>query len=110
MAFVSVKGNLTNNPKVTQCSNGNELVQFGIAENQPNGEPQYHNIAIFTNKLGYYSAEVKKGDFVLIRGRINSRKYEKLVKVGAVTKKVPSVYTELLADRLHVIWRKPVEV
>jgi single-strand DNA-binding protein len=81
---VFIIGNLTRDPEIKALPSGNKLCQFGVATNKifkdkegvKKESVEYHNIVAF-NKLGELSAQyLKKGQQVLVEGRIQTRSWD----------------------------------
>lgn len=78
-------GNLTRDPEVKALPNGNKICEFSIATNrvykdaqgEKQEEVQFHNIVIFGKQAETSGQYLKKGQQVLIEGRISTRSWEK---------------------------------
>ncbi len=77
-------GNLTRDPELKSLPTGNKVTQFGIATNRvyklENGTKQesteYHNIVVFGRQAETSAQYLKKGQNVLIEGRIQTRSWD----------------------------------
>ncbi len=77
-------GNLTRDPELKSLPTGNKVTQFGIATNRvyklENGTKQesteYHNIVVFGRQAETSAQYLKKGQSVLIEGRIQTRSWD----------------------------------
>ena len=74
-------GNLTKDPELKSLPTGTKVTQFGLATNRvykdTNGARQesteYHNIVVFGKQAETSAQYLKKGQSVLIEGRIQTR-------------------------------------
>ena len=77
-------GNLTRDPELKSLPTGNKVTQFSIATNRvyklENGTKQesteYHNIVVFGRQAETSAQYLKKGQSVLIEGRIQTRSWD----------------------------------
>lgn len=77
-------GNLTRDPEQKALPNGTAVTQFSIATNRiykdANGQKQeqaeYHNIVVFGRQAETSGQYLKKGQGVLIEGRIQTRSWD----------------------------------
>lgn len=77
-------GNLTRDPEVKTLTNGNKICEFSIATNRiykdahgsKQEEVQFHNIVIFGKQAETSGQFLKKGQQVLLEGRISTRSWE----------------------------------
>lgn len=77
-------GNLTRDPELRALPTGNKVTQFSIATNRvyklENGTKQesteYHNIVVFGRQAETSAQYLKKGQSVLIEGRIQTRSWD----------------------------------
>ena len=77
-------GNLTRDPELKSLPTGNKVTQFSIATNRvyklENGTKQesteYHNIVVFGRQAETSAQYLKKGQNVLIEGRIQTRSWD----------------------------------
>jgi len=80
---VQLTGNLGSNPEIKVFDNGNKLARFSIATKEEyrtkSGEKaedtQWHFIAAWGKMAEQIEAELKKGSFVSIEGRLTTRNY-----------------------------------
>ncbi len=95
-------GNLTRDPEVKALPSGTKLCQFGMATNKIYKDKEgvkkeaveYHNIVAF-NKLGELSGQyLKKGQQVLVEGRLQTRSWD-----GQDGQK--KYRTEIIADNIQ---------
>ena len=81
---VYVLGNLTRDPEMKALPSGSKVTQFSIATNRvwkdQNGQKQeqveYHNIVVFGRQAETSAQYLKKGQQVLIEGRIQTRSWD----------------------------------
>lgn len=77
-------GNLTRDPEMKALPNGNKVTSFSLATNRvykdANGAKQeqveYHNIVVFGRQAETSAQYLKKGQGVLIEGRIQTRSWD----------------------------------
>jgi single-strand DNA-binding protein len=77
-------GNLTRDPEVKALPNGNKICEFSLATNRvykdaqgnKQEEVQFHNIVIFGKQAETSGQYLKKGQQVLIEGRVSTRSWE----------------------------------
>lgn len=77
-------GNLTRDPEVKALPNGNKICEFSLATNRvykdaqgnKQEEVQFHNIVIFGKQAETSGQYLKKGQQVLLEGRISTRSWE----------------------------------
>ncbi len=96
-------GNLTRDPELTSLPSGQKVCKFGVATNRvwkdKNGTKQesatFHNIIVW-GKQGEISAQyLKKGQQVMIEGRIENRSWDDK------TTGEKKYRTEIIADRVQ---------
>ena len=98
---VFIVGNLTRDPELKALPSGSQVASFGIATNRvwkdQNGEKkeavEFHNIVVFGHQAETSAQYLKKGQQVLVEGRIQTRSWE---KDGA-----KQYRTEIVADRVQ---------
>lgn len=80
---ITVVGNLTREPELRFINSGRAVCELGIASNrryQVNGEWQeevsYFNLTVWGEYGENCAASFKKGDRVLVSGRLQARQYE----------------------------------
>ncbi len=96
-------GNLTRDPELKALPSGTKVAEFAIATNrsykdangQTKDETQYHNIIVFGRQAETSSQYLKKGQGVLIEGRIQTRSWDD--KVSGEKK----YRTEIIADAVQ---------
>ena len=96
-------GNLTRDPEMKSLPNGTAVTQFSIATNriykdaqgQKQEQAEYHNIVIFGRQAETSAQYLKKGQGVLIEGRIQTRSWDD--KVTGEKK----YRTEIIADQVQ---------
>ena len=96
-------GNLTRDPELKSLPTGNKVTQFSIATNRvyklENGTKQesteYHNIVVFGRQAETSAQYLKKGQSVLIEGRIQTRSWD---DAATSTKKYR---TEIVAESVQ---------
>ena len=77
-------GNLTRDPEMRSLPNGNKVTSFSIATNRVYKDAQgvkqeqaeYHNIVVFGRQAETSAQYLKKGQGVLIEGRIQNRSWD----------------------------------
>lgn len=77
-------GNLTRDPELKALPNGTAVTSFGIATNriykdaqgQKQEQVEYHNIVIFGRQAETSAQYLKKGQGVMIEGRIQTRSWD----------------------------------
>lgn len=80
---VQLTGNLGGNPEIKIFDNGNKLARFSIATTEEyrtkSGEKaedtQWHYVAVWGKMAEQIEAELKKGSFVTVEGRLTTRNY-----------------------------------
>ncbi len=98
---VFIAGNLTRDPELKALPSGANVASFGIATNRvwrdQNGEKreatEFHNIVVFGRQAETSAQYLKKGQQVLVEGRLQTRSWE---KDGA-----KQYRTEIVADRVQ---------
>lgn len=96
---VYVLGNLTRDPELKALPNGSKVTQFSLATNRTwkdqagakQEQVEYHNIVVFGRQAETSAEYLKKGQQVLVDGRIQTRSWD-----GADGKK--NYRTEIIAD------------
>lgn len=81
---VYLYGNLTRDPEMRSLPNGNKVTSFSLATNRvykdANGTRQeqveYHNIVVFGRQAETSAQYLKKGQGVMIEGRIQTRSWD----------------------------------
>ena len=77
-------GNLTRDPELKALPTGTKVTEFAIATNrsfkdqngQTKDETQYHNIVVFGRQAETSAQYLKKGQGVLIEGRVQTRSWD----------------------------------
>jgi single-strand DNA-binding protein len=77
-------GNLTRDPEMKSLPNGTAVTQFSLATNriykdaqgQKQEQVEYHNIVIFGRQAETSAQYLKKGQGVMIEGRIQTRSWD----------------------------------
>lgn len=95
-------GNLTRDPELRAIPNGSKVASFSVATNRvwkdKNGQKQentdYHNIVVFGPQAEACGQYLKKGNMVLVEGRIQTRSWDD--QAG-----VKKYRTEVVADRVQ---------
>ena len=102
MNKVFLVGNLTADPVAKTTSTGKVLVNFTVACNdniQAKDHTNFFSCVAWNNQANFISSYVKKGDTVVIDGKLNRRSY--------VNKEGKNVYvTEIVVDNVKTINRK----
>ncbi len=96
-------GNLTRDPEITVIVSGQKVCKFGVATNRiwkdKNGVRQemtnYHNIVVWGKQAETSAQYLKKGQQVMIEGRIETRSWDD--KTSGEKK----YRTEIVADRVQ---------
>ena len=96
-------GNLTRDPELTAIPSGQKVCKFGVATNRvwkdKNGVKQetasYHNIVVWGRQAETSAQYLKKGQQVLVEGRIETRSWDD--KTSGEKK----YRTEIVADRIQ---------
>lgn len=96
-------GNLTRDPEMKSLPNGTAVTQFSIATNrvykdaqgQKQEQTEYHNIVVFGRQAETSAQYLKKGQGVMIEGRIQTRSWDD--KVTGEKK----YRTEIVADAVQ---------
>lgn len=99
---VFVLGNLTRDPELKALPSGTQVAQFGLATNRvwrdqqgaKQEDTQFHNVVVFGRQAETTAQFVKKGDTVLIEGRIQTRSWD--AQDGQKRYR-----TEIVADRVQ---------
>ncbi|MBT6746516.1 MAG: single-stranded DNA-binding protein [Flavobacteriales bacterium] len=81
---VQLIGNLGNDPQITKLENGNSLAKFSVATNESYlnkaGErienTQWHNIIAWGKTAEIVEKILKKGNEVVVEGKLINRSYE----------------------------------
>ncbi len=95
-------GNLTRDPEVKALPSGVKVASFGVATNRvwkdKNGVKQenvdFHNIVVFGRQSEVVGQYMKKGNSILIEGRMQTRSWD---DASGVKKYRP----EIIADRIQ---------
>ena len=95
-------GNLTRDPEMKSLPSGIKVTTMGIATNRvfknKNGEKQedtqFHNVVVFGNQAEVVNQYLRKGQSVLVEGRIQTRSWD-----GQDGQK--RYRTEIVADRVQ---------
>lgn len=95
-------GNLTKDPELKALPTGMKVASFSLATNrvwvgqdgQKKEESQFHNIVVFGRQAETVSQYMKKGNSILIEGRIQTRSWD-----GPDGKK--NYRTEIVADAVQ---------
>lgn len=77
-------GNLTRDPEMRSLPNGNKVTSFSLATNRvykdasgaKQEQVEYHNIVVFGRQAETSAQYLKKGQGVLIEGRIQTRSWD----------------------------------
>lgn len=98
---VFIAGNLTRDPELKALPSGSNVASFGVATNRTwrdqNGEKkeatEFHNIVVFGKQADTCAQYLKKGQQVLVEGRLQTRSWDK--------DGVKQYRTEIVADRVQ---------
>lgn len=98
---VFIAGNLTRDPELRALPSGANVTSFGVATNRvwkdQNGEKkeatEFHNMVVFGRQADTCAQYLKKGQQVLVEGRIQTRSWEKEGQ--------KHYRTEIVADRVQ---------
>lgn len=96
-----IAGNLTRDPELKALPSGANVASFGVATNRvwkdQNGEKkeatEFHNIVVFGRQADICAQYLRKGQQVLVEGRLQTRSWE---RDGA-----KQYRTEIVADRVQ---------
>ncbi len=91
---VLLEGNVGNIGNVYENTNGKKSFKFDLGQNN-NGNSQFVSITVKGNLVESYGNKIEKGDWITIKGRINS--YSKEVE----GKKYKEKMTEILAFEIE---------
>ena len=77
-------GNLTRDPEMKSLPNGNKVTSFSLATNRvykdqagnKQEQTEYHNIVVFGRQAETSAQYLKKGQGVMIEGRIQTRSWD----------------------------------
>jgi single-strand DNA-binding protein len=97
-----ILGNLTRDPELKSLPSGSKVTSFSVATNrvwkdqagQKQEQVEYHNIVVFGRQAETCAQYLKKGQQVLVEGRIQTRSWD-----GTDGKK--NYRTEILADAVQ---------
>src|SRR3989344_5796044 len=100
---VIIVGNLTRDPEINAIPSGQKVCKFGVATNRvwkdKSGAKQesvtYHNIVVWGKQAENSAQYLKKGQQVMIEGRIETRNWDD--KTSGEKK----YRTEIIADRVQ---------
>lgn len=95
-------GNLTRDPELRALPSGTKVTTFGVATNrvfkdkngQKQEDTQFHNVVVFGQQAEVVNQYLKKGQSVLVEGRIQTRSWD-----GQDGQK--RYRTEIVADRVQ---------
>ena len=98
---VFIAGNLTRDPELKALPSGANVSSFGVATNRTwrdqNGEKkeatEFHNIVVFGRQADTCAQYLKKGQQVLVEGRLQTRSWDKDGQ--------KQYRTEIVADRVQ---------
>lgn len=96
-------GNLTRDPELKSLPSGTKVTEFGLATNRTykdqagalKEETQFHNIVVFGRQAETSAQFLKKGQGVLIEGRIQTRSWDDANGGGKKYR------TEIIADAVQ---------
>lgn len=99
---VFIIGNLTRDPEHKALPSGTAVTSFGVATNrvwrdkegQKKEEVQFHNIVVFGKQADTAAQYLKKGNSVMVEGRIQTRNWD--AQDGSKRNK-----TEIVAERIQ---------
>lgn len=83
--LVILQGNLTKDPKLRYTPNGNAVVSFSLATNEPYKDKQdgqwkekaeFHNVIFWGQQAEFISQYIHKGDKATVIGRLQTRKWD----------------------------------
>ena len=82
---VFLLGNLTRDPEERALPSGTKVVSFGLATNRRYKDTagawqeatEYHNVVVFGRQGEVAAQYLKKGDMVLVEGRLQTRSWER---------------------------------
>ena len=78
---ISIMGNICNDIELKTTQNGNAVVNFNVAvarDYQSNGErlTDFFEVAAFGNTASFIERNFRKGQMIVVKGRMQSRKWE----------------------------------
>lgn len=109
MNIAILKGNVGQDPKVTNFKDGGKVAQFSLAttehyrtkDGEDKSKTDWHNIVIRrTGLAGVAEKFVKKGTPLLIQGKIETRTYKD-------NSGQERYVTEVIAEEMELLGRKP---
>lgn len=78
MNKVIITGRITADPELRVTQNGKKVCQFSLALSMGKDKPaQFHDFVAWDNNAEYLSRYVKKGNRILVEGRLDKSSYEK---------------------------------
>lgn len=77
-AYVTVIGNITKDPEISQTSNGTTMCRFSIASNYFEKEKKvnYLNVTAWSSLAEHIGKYCKKGSSIIVNGELRTRQYE----------------------------------
>jgi single-strand DNA-binding protein len=97
-------GRLTSDPQSKQSQSGSVFCKFGLATDSGWGEKKetdFHNIVVFGKTAEFVQQYLKKGQLVLVEGRIQMRQYEQ--------EGVKKTYTSIITSTVQSLEKKPIQ-
>ena len=100
---VFVLGNLTRDPELRQTAGGQSVCSFGVATNrfftdtvgQKQKQAEFHNIVAWGRQAEIIHQYLKKGNLILIEGRLQTRSWQD-------QQNVKHWKTEIVAERIQL--------
>lgn len=83
-----LEGNVANINNIYTNQNGKKILRFDLAQNN-NGNTQYVPIVLRGDLVNSYGNEIKKGDWISVKGRIST--YQKDVVKDGITYKEKAI-------------------
>jgi single-strand DNA-binding protein len=77
---ITITGNLTRDPELKFSNDGNALIKFGLAETRKVKDREttsFYDVVAFGKTAENVSESLRKGDSVIVSGRLEVRNYEK---------------------------------
>ena len=96
MNHISIHGNVSQQPEMRVTPSGMNVLSFNLADSYGKDDKKkttFHSVTVFGNLAENVAASIKKGDSVLVSGRLETDEYKK--KDGSTAK-----FTKIIADEV----------
>jgi len=96
MNHITVHGNISQEPEIRYSGSGLAVLSFNVADTYGKDDKKkvtFHSVTVFGNLAENVAASIKKGDSVLVSGRLETDEYKK--KDGSTGK-----FTKIIADEV----------